>query len=153
MTQLNDSKGINKSTLHLKCLKKVAEAAGEHDPSVATKYVIIWALPVPLEFGIDPNLCPGVNPIMEPSVKKPGEKVTKFYYKCKACDHQLQNWASMFTHTHKCLNVRLECPICGKRYDSHNHIDNHITTVHNGQCNPTAISKAEAEGVVASLTK
>ena len=38
--------------------KKVAKAAGEYDPSVSTKYVIIQALPVPLEFGIDPDLCP-----------------------------------------------------------------------------------------------
>ena len=77
----------------LKEEKKVAEVAGEHDPSVSTKYVIVWALPVPLEFGIDPELCPGVNPIMEPSVKKPGEKVTKFYYKCKIHNHQSQNQA------------------------------------------------------------
>ena len=75
----------------LKEEKKFAEAAGEHDPSVSTKYVVVLALPVPLEFGRDPNLCPGVNLIMEPSIKKPGEKVTNFYYKCKICDHQSQN--------------------------------------------------------------
>ena len=137
----------------LKEEKKVAEAAAEHNPSVSTKYVIVPTLPVPLEFGIDPDLCPGVNPIMEPSVKKPGEKVTKFYYKCKICDHQLQNQVSVFTHICKCLNIKLECPICGKRYDSYNHIDSHIMTIHDGQCDPTAILKAEAEGVVASLTK
>ena len=55
----------------LKEEKRVAEAAGEHDPSVSTKYVIVQVLPVPLEFRIDPNLCPGVNPIMVPSIKKP----------------------------------------------------------------------------------
>ena len=127
----------------LKEEKMVAEAAGEHNPSVSTKYVIVQALPVPLEFGIDPDLCPGVNPIMEPSV----------YYKCKICNHQSQNQTSIFTHTHKCLNVKLEYPICGKRYDSHDHIDSHIMTVHDGQCDLTAILKAEAKGVVASLTK
>ena len=135
----------------LQAKKEVAEAAGEHDPSATTKFVVIHALLIPLEYGFNPDLYPAINLVTELSTKKPGTQVTKFYYKCNICGHQAQNCASMFTHTRKCLNIKLECPVCSKKYDSHDHINNHITTVHDGKCDPAVISKTKAEGIVASM--
>ena len=130
----------------------MAEDAREHDPSTTTKFVVIHALAIPLEYGINPDLYPAVSLVTEPSTKKPGTQVTKFYYKCKICCHQAQNHGSLFTHTRKCLNIKLECLVCAKKYDSNDHIGNHITIMHNGKCNPAALSKTKAEEVVASMS-
>ena len=130
----------------------MAESTGEHDPSTTTKFVVIHALPIALDYGIDLDLYPAVNLVTEPSTKKPGTQVTKFYYKCKICGHQAQNCASMFMHTRKCLNIKLKCPVCGKKYDSHDHISKHITIMPDGKCDPAALSKTKAEGAVASMS-
>ena len=39
-----------------KAEREVAEAAGEHNPSTTTKFVVICALPLPLEYAINPDL-------------------------------------------------------------------------------------------------
>ena len=69
----------------------MAEAAVEHDPSSITKFVVIRALLIPLDYGIDPYHYPAINLVTETSTRKSGIQVTKCYYKCKICGHQAQN--------------------------------------------------------------
>ena len=58
----------------------------------------------------------------------------------------------MFRHTRKSLNIKLKCPVCGKKYDSHEDINNHITIINDGKCDPATLSKTEAEGAIASMS-
>ena len=61
----------------------MAEAAREHDPSTTTKFVVIHALPIPLEYGINPDLYPAVNLVTEPSTKRLALKLPNFITNAK----------------------------------------------------------------------
>ena len=60
--------------------------------------MVVTSLPVPLEFGLQPEMCPETESVKEPSKKDPSKRVTKFYYVCRRCPHSSQNKPSMYTH-------------------------------------------------------
>ena len=133
-----------------------AEAAAAEEASVAKEEgsipadkvtrIIIRSLPVPPEIGIPPQSLPETECVKERSKKNPAKKVSRYYYNCKICmDHSSQNKVSMMTHTRRCLNIKLVCGLCDKEYESHDHIDNHITQVHNGQCAPLPPSSSSSK--------
>ena len=47
-----------------------------------TTQVIVTQVPVPLEFGLQPDMYPMSDPMKEISKKDPKKKTTKFYYTC-----------------------------------------------------------------------
>ena len=47
-----------------------------------TTRVIVTQVPVPLEFGLQPDMYPVSDPVKEISKKDPKKKTTKFYYTC-----------------------------------------------------------------------
>ena len=67
-------------------------------PSGSITRMVVTSLPVPLEFGLQPEMCPETKSVKEPSKKDPSKRVTKFYYACCKCPHSSQNKASMYTH-------------------------------------------------------
>ena len=126
----------------IKKMREQAMAAEEADveategpiPSGNVTRIIITSLPVPLEFGLQPEMCPETESVKEPSKKNPSKMVTKFYYACRKCPHSSQNKASMYTHARRCFNIKLVCPQCQKEYESSDGIDKHIAEIHNGIC-------------------
>ena len=68
-------------------------------PSGSVTHMVVTSLPVPLEFGLQPEMCPETKLIKEPSKKDPSKRVTKFYYTCCRCPRSSQNKPSMYTHT------------------------------------------------------
>ena len=67
-------------------------------PAGGVTRVVITSLPVPIEFGLQPEMYPKTNPVKELSKKDPTKKVTRFYYACHKCLHSSQNKPSMYTH-------------------------------------------------------
>ena len=51
-------------------------------PEYGTTWVIVTQVPVPLEFGLQPDMYPVSDPVKEISKKDPKKKTTKFYYTC-----------------------------------------------------------------------
>ena len=68
-------------------------------PSGNITRMVVTSLPVPLEFGLQPEMYPKTKLVKEPSKKDPSKRVTKFYYGCRRCPHSSQNKPSMYTHT------------------------------------------------------
>ena len=95
---------------------------------------MVTSLPVPLEFGLKPEMQPETDPVREISKKDPTKKVTKFYYACHKCTHYSRNKSSMFTHARHCFNIKLICPVCKKEFESHDGIEKHINEKHDGKC-------------------
>ena len=80
--------------------KKANIAATEGPtPSGNITRMVVTSLPVPLEFGLQPEMYPETELVKEPSKKDPSKRVTKFYYVCRRCLHSSQNKPSMYTHT------------------------------------------------------
>ena len=125
-----------------------AQTAGDPDP--ATKTILYpKSLPIAPDFGLDPKLFPE-NIIRTEKSTKSGKMVDKFYYRCHVCkDHSSQNRPSMCTHTRKCLNVKLGCPLCPVTYDAADSLHNHIVKVHGGTLDP--MGQCETEAAVVSL--
>ena len=89
----------------------LTETTGELDPAKGT-VVYPKSLPIVPDFSIDPDLYPENITCTEKSAKS-GKMVDKFYYRCRICKgNTSQNRLSMCTHTHKCLNIKLGCPLC-----------------------------------------
>ena len=86
--------------------------------------------------------------------KSTGQMVGHMYYHCTICSHRSQNQDSTYTHTHRHLNVVIGCawPNCTKTHDTPNGLNAHVNKVHGGLLLPGALSKDEAEAVVASLS-
>ena len=126
----------------------VAQTTGDPDP--ATKTILYpKSLPIAPDFRLDPELFPE-NIILTKKSTKSGKMVDNFYYHCHVCkEHSSQNRPSMCTHTHKCLNVKLGCPLCPITYDATDSLHNHIVNVHGGTLDP--MGQCEAEAAVASL--
>ena len=101
-------------------------------PSGSITRMVVTSLPVPLEFGLQPEMCPKTESVKEPSKKDPSKRVTKFYYVCCKCPHSSQNKSSMYTHARQCFNIKLVCPRCQKEYESSEGIDRHIAKIHDG---------------------
>ena len=99
-----------------------------------TTRVTVTHLPVPLEFGLHPDMYPMMDPVREASKKDPKKMTTKFYYTCCKCGKSSQNKVSMFTHARRCFNIVLVCPNCQKTYESHDGVSKHISKMHNGSC-------------------
>ena len=79
--------------------KKADLAATEGPiPSGGITHMVVTSLPVPLEFGLQPEMCPKTESVKEPSKKNPSKRVTKFYNACRRCPHSSQNKPSMYTH-------------------------------------------------------
>ena len=126
-----------------------AKAQGAPDPSSKTSIVKAKSLPIASDFGIDPELYPESIAVSSISAKT-GKEVNKFYYKCRVCKaHSSQNQPSMCTHTQKCLNLKIRCPLCDATYDSSNYLQNHITKTHGGSLD--VVSQKEAEAAVSKL--
>ena len=100
----------------------IVSAEGAISKGCITK-IMVTSLPVPLEFGLEPEMQPETDPVREVSKKDPTKKVTKFYYACCKCTHFSQNKSSMFTHAHHCFNIKLICPVCEKEFESHDGIE------------------------------
>ena len=133
------------------CQAKVSTAKedGELDPEHEIKIIKATSLPIGADFGIDPDFYP--ESITVPGVSaKTGKPVDKFYYCCKACrSHQSQNHPSMCTHTQKCLNIKIACPICEATYDSLDYLQNHIIKNHGSKME----AQHAAEAIVDKLAK
>ena len=126
----------------------LAEAEGELDPSKET-VIYPTSLPIMPDFGIDPNLLPETTVCTE-KIAKTGKSVDKFYYRCHICkNHSSQNRPSMCTHTQKCLNVKLRCPLCKATYDSTEYLQNHVSKIHGG--NLDHVGQREAKTTIAGL--
>ena len=80
---------------------KMADIAATEGPipSWSITCMVVTSLPVPLEFGLQPEMCPKTKSVKEPRKKDPSKRVTKFYYACCKCPHSSQNKPSMYTHT------------------------------------------------------
>ena len=117
-------------------------------PEDGKTQVMVTQVPVPLEFGLQPDMYPVSDPVKEISKKDPKKKTTKFYYMCRKFTKSSQNKISMYTHAHRCFNIILICSVCQKTYESHDGIDKHITEIHGGSCavvGEEAITKTAAE--------
>ena len=126
----------------------IAQTAGDLDP--ATKTILYpKSLPLAPDFGLDPEFFPE-NIVRTEKSTKSGKMVSKFYYRCCVCkDHSSQNRPGMCTHTRKCLNIKLGCPLCPVTYDATNSLHNHIVKVHGSTLDP--MGQCEAEAAVVSL--
>ena len=133
--------------MHVEAHKaKEAAAQGVGKESVSHKSLIIIKLPLAPEHGIDPDYWPGLVMVREWCNKKK-EKVDKLYYQCQVCKHELQNRASMLTHTRMCLKIFLVCGICGKSYLSISSIEEHAEKIHDNQLNPKASGKGSGSAM------
>ena len=103
-------------------------------PEDGTMWVIVTQVPVPLEFGLQPDMYLVSDPVKEISKKDPKKKTTKFYYTCQKCTKSSQNKISMYMHACRCFNIVLVCPGCQKTYKSHDGIGKHIAKIHDGSC-------------------
>ena len=112
--------------------------------------ITVTSLPVPLEFGLKPEMQSKTDPVREISIKDPTKKVMRFYYTCRKCTHSSQNKPSMFTHARHCFNIKLICPACEKEFESHDVIEKHINEKHDGKCEVEVEAK---EGVTPMVTK
>ena len=101
-------------------------------PEDGTMWVIVTQVPVPLEFGLQPDMYLVSDPVKEISKKDPKNKTTKFYYTCQKCTKSSQNKISMYTHACRCFNIVLVNLGCQKTYESHDGIGKHIAEVHDG---------------------
>ena len=108
---------------------------------------VVTSVPVPLEFGLQPEMCPETELVKEPSKKDPSKRVTKFYYMCHRCPHK----TSMYTHAQQCFNIKLVCPRCQKEYESSEGIDRHIAEIHDGECDVQVIGKTKKDDGVTSM--
>ena len=109
-----------------------ASVSKEHGPipSDGITQDTVKSTPVPLEFGIPEISIPLSENVKIPSTTNPIKRITRFYYHCRHCTKSAQNKASMMTHTHHCINIKLVCGKCGKEYDSSVYIEKHINKMH-----------------------
>ena len=86
--------------------------------------------------------------------KSIGQMVVYTYYHCTICPYKSQNHDSTYTHTHRHLNVVLGCvwPNCTKTYDAPDGLCTHVSKVHRGLLLVEALTKDEAESIIASLS-
>ena len=86
------SETMKKMWAEVTAAEKVDIAATEGPiPSGSITRMVVTSLPVPLEFGLQPKMCPETESVKEPSKKDPFKRVTKFYYTCCKCPHSSQN--------------------------------------------------------------
>ena len=105
-----------------------ASVLKEHRPISKDKitHITVTTTPVPIELSILES-----KNVKYPSATNPAKKLTRFYY-CKHCAKSSQNKASMMNHTRRCLNIKLICGGCNKKYDSMASIEKHINEIHGG---------------------
>ena len=101
-------------------------------PEDRITHVIVWSMPVPIDYGIPIISIPESENVKVPSAANPAKKVSRFYYNCKHCLKSSQNKTSMMTHTCRCLSIKLVCRGCEKEYDSSEAMDRHINEAHKG---------------------
>ena len=106
-------------------------------PSAFNKNLVITKLPLVPEYGIDPAYWPELVQVREWCSKKQ-DKVDKLYYQCHICKHELQNRASMLTHTRRCMKIFLIYGICSKLYFSVSGIAKHAEKHHDNELDPKA---------------
>ena len=128
--------------------KEVEAAGGE--PSTSETIVRPKELPMPPDFGLDPEMTP--RTISRDVVNNKTKKVTTaYFYECPICGTQSRNRASMMNDTRRCLGIKVGCPLCPKTADSVKTISDHIIKVHGGKCKESDLTKEEAQALVASL--
>ena len=86
--------------------------------------------------------------------KSMGQMVVHTCYHCTICPYKSQNCDSTHMHTHRHLNVVLDCawPNCTKTYDAPDGLCTHVSKVHRGLLLPKALTKDKAESIVTSLS-
>ena len=127
----------------------LAKAEEELYPSKGTM-IYPESLPIAPNFGVDPDLYPENITRREKSFKT-GKVVNKFYYRCCICKtHSSQNRPNMCTHTHKCLNIKLRCPLCNVSHNSVDYLQGHITKIHGGSLDPVSQSEAVVAGLAST---
>ena len=111
-----------------------ASVSQEHGPIPADKVtrVEVRTTPVPIEFRIPKTSVPESENVKIPSIANPAKKISRFYYNCKHCTKSSQNKASMMTHMHQYINIKLVCGGCSKEYDSADYMEKHINEAHGG---------------------
>ena len=111
-----------------------ASVSQEHGPIPADKvtHVEVRTTPVPIEFEIPKTRVPESKNVKIPSVANPAKKISRFYYNCKHCTKSSQNKASMMTHMHQCISIKLVCSGFSKEYDSADYMEKHINEAHGG---------------------
>ena len=111
------------------------------------------SLPIPTKFGVEKEFCPTVGYSEERS-EASGKMISKTFYHCTICTKQSQNKDSIYNHTRHHLNIFISCswPNCGKKYEAPEGLKDHISKKHGGLLAPEALSKEEAEAVVAGLS-
>ena len=109
-----------------------ASVSKEHRaiPEDRITHVIVWSMPVPIDYGIPIISIPESENLKVPSAANPAKKVSHFYYNCKHCSKSSQNKTSMMTHTRRC--IKLVCGGCEKKYFSSEAMDRHIKEAHKG---------------------
>ena len=119
----------------------VAKKQGK--PSAFNKTLVITKLPLVPEYEIDPDFWPELVQVREWCDKKQ-DKVDKLYYQCHICKHELQNRASMLTHTRRCMKIFLVCGIYTKSYFSISSIAEHAEKHHDNELDPKAKGQTSA---------
>ena len=117
-----------------------------------TKTVYPTSMSMSHTIGIPSDYFPVSHQAEEPS-KATGKLVTHTYYHCSVCSYKSQNQDSTYTHTHHHLNTLIGCtwPGCKKSYEAPNRLMAHVKKYHGDHLLPEALTKDEAEAVVASL--
>ena len=132
---------------------KEADIVATEGPTLSGNitHIVVTSLPVPLEFGLQPEMYPETKSVKEPSKRDPSKNVTKFYYGCRKCPHSSRNKPSMYTHAQQCFNIKLVCPRCQKEYESSEGIDRHIVEIHDGKCEVPLISKTKKDDEITPM--
>ena len=132
--------------------EEVLKQEGIPDTS-QTKTVFPTSMSMSHTLGIPADYLPTSHQAEECS-KSAGQMVVHTYYHCTICTYKSQNRDSMYTHTRCHLNIVLGCawPNCTKTYDASDSLSTHVNKVHGGLLLPKALTKDEAESVIASLS-
>ena len=143
-------KKANTETAEFK--EKMLKQKGMLDTSKET-VLYPTSFPIPTEFSIEKEFHPTVGYSEELS-KTSCKMVSKTFYHCTVCTRRLQNKDSMYNHTRCHLNILIGCTWlkCGKKYKAPEGLKEHITKKHSGLLSPEALSKEEAEAMVAGLS-
>ena len=137
-SMFGDGPDVDPEEVDMEAMKEMLAEAEKAEKEAATekgvmsgtaKRVVVTSLPIAPKHSIDIELIPELVTVLEWSACK-NKKVDKLYYKCKICEHESQNHASMLTHTRRCLEIFLICGICNKSYRSVDYIKNYIEKDH-----------------------
>ena len=111
--------------------------------SAFNKSLVITKLSLVPKYEIDPDFWLELVQFREWCNKKQ-DKIDKLFYQCPICKHELQNRASMLTHTRWCMKIFLVCGICNKSYFSVSGIAEHAEKHRDNELDPKAKGQTSA---------